>query len=1080
MAMPEFVEDENIRRAGALIGHPGPNAWFECFGMAVYFISNNMYDSFADKNWEIIITMLRRPGLMDHLRRLATSESAAHETTISAFLEKLFQALIYRAQFCSSDPDELYVIEWLLRCGQSPDSLVRLERRPYTGTAVAASIYGGRVDLLRLLLEHGADVNHGSAQGVRPLELALCFPEESYYRNVINATSTRIELARLLLRKGADVGFPPSLGQEPVLNLAIGLGGLGIVKMIIDRGARIRDGVEDIKGSLVYRITPLNKAASFNLGADYYRPEGIVAEKALTLVKYIADLLIQRFPSCYQNEITADTFIAAAEAGHCNVISYLASLLTPFDLDFENELGITPLHAAAERGCIETCRLLVQLGCPLNSQATYIFSPLHVACAHGSDEVVDFLILGKTDLDVFVDLDTDSWIRHRLDRAQDDPAVPVDQEKVQRLLPRSMTPLQMAILFQNDKAAHSLLQHHAKIFGGELVLMAEHGTLDIGLLSALLDAGADPNERSDDGKSVLQLLSLRARVCKSLHLDDDTDWEHIMGPMVELLLQREVEIECADIACVFRLGMTHLNLLLFRYMEAHSTGSPDIKSKLLEKAMLARDLKLIDKAWNHYNLPYRPSILCAAVAGRLPYWVGRLVACRSNNGVVDVYEATAIGMAAYLMQEDMDLLRFLCDSFPPSGTCYMPIRYERSLWRLDPIHVRFEKFPSRWDDSVVVMVSPLTYPALSHNQDAFSYLLDRGYKPNWTTWLAIAQENQTSMALALKNRGFRFGEVSSDCTFDFQVPIRERLFLAKGHNPYPVWAGKPLHHAISNKNAEMVRVLCEVGLLIEDGVSNHHDISHGRTPLQLAIEVVASDAILHALLDSGADINAPSARRHGATALQMAAIKGLIGIAKMLIERGARVNAPRSPHHGRTALEGAAEHGHLDMIELLLQSGVETTGLGRRQFVRSVKFAEENGHGTAARQLRRHRAWTDEDEQLLRSPDLLDEEKCWPDENHYPDDELESEQRGEEDDEEEPDDSEGCDDQFSSLCGNSNCDDDNDYDEGHDNGGEGEPAVDMTHASSEQMDPTWMWWAPEDDGNDESGWLGDMGVTNMF
>lgn len=59
----------------------------------------------------------------------------------------------------------------------------------------------------------------------------------------------------------------------------------------------------------------------------------------------------------------------------------------------------------------------------------------------------------------------------------------------------------------------------------------------------------------------------------------------------------------------------------------------------------------------------------------------------------------------------------------------------------------------------------------------------------------------------------------------------------------------------------------------------------------------------------------------GATALQLAAIKGYIGIARRLIDLGASVNEAPAESNGRTALQGAAEYGRIDMLQMLLNEG---------------------------------------------------------------------------------------------------------------------------------------------------------------
>ncbi|TEA18189.1 Protein fem-1-like protein C [Colletotrichum sidae] len=75
------------------------------------------------------------------------------------------------------------------------------------------------------------------------------------------------------------------------------------------------------------------------------------------------------------------------------------------------------------------------------------------------------------------------------------------------------------------------------------------------------------------------------------------------------------------------------------------------------------------------------------------------------------------------------------------------------------------------------------------------------------------------------------------------------------------------------------------------------------------------------LLEEGANVNQAAANYHGATALQVSAIKGYLGIAEVLIDRGAHVDAKRAAVGGRTALEGAAEHGRIDIIQYLLSMG---------------------------------------------------------------------------------------------------------------------------------------------------------------
>ncbi|GLB07800.1 hypothetical protein AtubIFM57258_003165 [Aspergillus tubingensis] len=132
-------------------------------------------------------------------------------------------------------------------------------------------------------------------------------------------------------------------------------------------------------------------------------------------------------------------------------------------------------------------------------------------------------------------------------------------------------------------------------------------------------------------------------------------------------------------------------------------------------------------------------------------------------------------------------------------------------------------------------------------------------------------------------------------------------------------------------------------LLIDHGaaVNIHATRSYG-TPLQEVIRRHHFNlAIL--LLNRGADVNALPALEGGTTALQAAAISGMLKLAVLLLERGADVTAPAAQICGRTAIDLAAEYGHFDMVQLFLNAYGEDADLEsiRRQ---AAGFARREGH----------------------------------------------------------------------------------------------------------------------------------------
>lgn len=98
----------------------------------------------------------------------------------------------------------------------------------------------------------------------------------------------------------------------------------------------------------------------------------------------------------------------------------------------------------------------------------------------------------------------------------------------------------------------------------------------------------------------------------------------------------------------------------------------------------------------------------------------------------------------------------------------------------------------------------------------------------------------------------------------------------------------------------------------------------GWTALQRSIKLGRPNLAV-ALIESGAQVNAPPARRSGRTALQQACEKGgplwFIGF---LINKGADVNAPLAPETGLTALQAACRHGApLSCINFLIKKGAD-------------------------------------------------------------------------------------------------------------------------------------------------------------
>ncbi|KAI9147188.1 putative ankyrin repeat protein [Paramyrothecium foliicola] len=215
-----------------------------------------------------------------------------------------------------------------------------------------------------------------------------------------------------------------------------------------------------------------------------------------------------------------------------------------------------------------------------------------------------------------------------------------------------------------------------------------------------------------------------------------------------------------------------------------------------------------------------------------------------------------------------------------------------------------------------------------------------------------------------------------------------QMFIDHGFNPkrrYP-WSSTALQIAYFRGDPQIIALLLGSRVQVNSrpawrsrvGMHFHgeHMPFRSHTALQAAVSQGNQEHI-KLLLDAGADVNAKPAPVAGATALQLAALNGDVGIANWLIAGyGADPNAPGAPTLGRTALEGAAEQGRLEMVYLLLQSGCLIVGDGRPQFIRAVIRAEDNQHQALASILKKEGQWSSiDDEQYRVQKEAMDVER---------------------------------------------------------------------------------------------------------
>ena len=160
--------------------------------------------------------------------------------------------------------------------------------------------------------------------------------------------------------------------------------------------------------------------------------------------------------------------------------------------------------------------------------------------------------------------------------------------------------------------------------------------------------------------------------------------------------------------------------------------------------------------------------------------------------------------------------------------------------------------------------------------------------------------------------------------------VLEVLSTGQDINETDYFLGSPLHLAVVEDKADMVRILLEAGADF-DAPSE----LEARTALLLAADL-GNVELVSILLESGADLHARD--RSGKQAIHLATISGQSGVVEKLLEAGVNVDS-REPDRDMTPLHLASLGGELELVKLLVNAGADleaTDANGRTPFFYSA------------------------------------------------------------------------------------------------------------------------------------------------
>jgi hypothetical protein len=138
----------------------------------------------------------------------------------------------------AAERDDLSEVHRLLKAGTPVNSSSSI----LGATALLTAAGQGHLEVVRLLLKYGADVNARSG-GWTPLPLAL-------------ANGVTTEVARLLVAHGADVNAREPDLQRTALMMAASAGELALVRLLLEKGAEVHARDADGRSALEVARTP--------------------------------------------------------------------------------------------------------------------------------------------------------------------------------------------------------------------------------------------------------------------------------------------------------------------------------------------------------------------------------------------------------------------------------------------------------------------------------------------------------------------------------------------------------------------------------------------------------------------------------------------------------------------------------------------------------------------------------------------------------------------------------------------------------------------------------------------------------
>ena len=389
----------------------------------------------------------------------------------------------------------------------------------------------GKLEIVHLLLDHGADTNAETDNGLKILH------QVSF--GMYKCKEDGVRIAELLLEHGAEVDARSEDHSTP-LHIACEYGRLEIVRLLLDHGAEVN--AETVNG-----LKPLH-----DVSYGKYRSQGDGVRVAQLLLERGANVNTRR------NDHRTPLHLASY-FGNVEIVHLLLNNGADPEANAEDDIGEKPLHKVSygkyrsEEDGIRVAQLLLERGADVNTRRNDHWTPLHAASYSGNVEIVRLLLDHDADPEASAEGDMGEKPLHQVSfgkyRSQED-GVRVAQLLLERGADVNgrrndhQTPLHLASYYGNVEIVRLILDHGAdpevNAEGEKPLHRVSYGKYrsqedGVRVAQLLLERGADVNGRRNDHQTPLHLASYSGNVeIVRLLLDHGADPEaNAEGVMAE-------------------------------------------------------------------------------------------------------------------------------------------------------------------------------------------------------------------------------------------------------------------------------------------------------------------------------------------------------------------------------------------------------------------------------------------------------------------------------------------------------------------------------------------------------------------